>query len=323
MMMSLCFAMVCYFQQPSNVYIDRVAIKVNDKILTQRELLLIYNQLRSAFLQNFSGTELDAKLKEAWSNAVTEGEEQLLFYEKAVELGIAFSEDEIRDSLNSLKETNGLSDEALEAEVRKQMGMSVEEYVGYSIRDRSRQAVIQREVISQIQIDDSEIAKYYDENKDQFMNPVTYRISEIVVFKDQGGSAAKQSQILAAQQALTSGKAFSDVAKEFSETPTKENGGDLGVSQFGDLNESLEKAVREMKPGDVSRIIETDFAYFLIKLDEYNDATAKPIDDVSEQIINALRMPRLTTTLEKYVEDLKAEFLLETILKNPPSYLNL
>lgn len=227
------------------------------------------------------------------------------------------------DSLNSIKETNGLSDAELEQEVQKQMGMTIEEFVSYNQRDRSRQAVIQREIVSKIQIDDSEVAKYYEENKDQFMTNETYRLSEIVIFKDQDSSGTKQQQIQAAQQALASGTAFGDVARQYSETPTKEKGGDLGLAQFGDLNEVLEGAVRKMEVGQVSDILETDFAYFLIKLEAFNPSAPKPIDEVSEEIINALRMPRLTTNLKKYVEDLKAEYLLETILKKPPSYLNL
>jgi len=323
MITSMCFALVCYFQAPTRVFVDRVAIKVNDKILTQRELLLIYKQLRSTYMNSFSGTELDEKLKEAWDQAVSEGEEQLLFYEKAVELGVAYSRDEILDGLNSIKESNGLTEAELEQEIEKQMGMTVEEFVGYSQRDRSRQVVIQREVVSQIQIDDSEIAKYYEEHLDSFMEPETYRISEIVVFKEGEVGGNKRSKILQAQEAIQGGTAFAEAAQNFSETPTKSKGGDLGLAEFGDLNPILESAAKAMEVGDVSDILETEFAYFLIKLEERNPPTPKPIDSVQDEILNRLRRPRLTANLKKYVESLKAEYLLETILKKPPAYLEL
>ena len=323
MITSVCFALVCYFQTPTRVFVDRVAIKVNDKILTQRELLLIYKQLRAGYLSAYSGTELDEKLKEAWDQAVTEGEEQLLFYEKAVELGVAYSRDEILDGLNSIKESNGLTDAELEQEIQKQMGMTLEEFVGYNQRDRSRQVVIQREIVSKIQIDDSEIAKYYEENINEFMEPETYRISEIVVFKEGDVGGSKRSRILEAEKALQAGTPFAEAAQNFSETPTKSKGGDLGLAEFGDLNPILESAAKAMSVGQVSQILETEFAYFLIKLEERNPPTPKPIDSVHEDILNKLRLPRLTTNLKKYVENLKAEYLLETILKKPPAYLEL
>lgn len=324
MILSLLFSTACFFQTQNAVFVDRIAIKVNDKILTQRELLHLYRQLREAYMQSFSGTELDAKLKEAWSQAVVEGEEQLLFYEKAVELGISPSRDEIMDGLRAIKESNGLSDRELEQEIQNQMGMSLEEFIGHSQRDRSRQAVISREIVSRIQVDDSEIAKYYEENKANFMEPETYRISEIVIFKNNDVSSGEKLQKAnEANSALKSGAPFAEVAKRYGETPTKDNGGDLGLVEFGDLNETIENAVRALTIGATSDLIETEFAYFLIKLEERNIPKPKPIDQVREEIMNTLRMPRLTTNLEKYVEDLKAEYLLETILKNPPSYLNL
>lgn len=323
MITPICFALVCYFQTPTRVFVDRVAIKVNDKILTQRELLLIYKQLRTSYLNSYSGTELDEKLKEAWDQAVSEGEEQLLFYEKAVELGIAYSRDEILDGLNSIKESNGLTDTELEQEINKQMGMTIEEFVGYNQRDRSRQAVIQREVVSRIQIDDSEIAKYYEEHLDEFMEPETYRLSEIVVFREGEIGGNKHSKILEAQQAIQAGTTFAEAAQKFSETPTKSKGGDLGLAEFGDLNPVLESAAKDMKVGEVSGILQTEFAYFLIKLEERNPSTPKPIDSVHEEILNRLRMPRLSANLTKYVDTLKSEYLLETILKKPPAYLEL
>lgn len=323
MIMPLFFSFVYFFQSQNNVFVDRVAIKVNDKILTQRELLHIYKQLRQAYMQSFTGTELDNKLKDAWSMAVKEGEEQLLFYEKAVELGISYSRDEIRDGLRAIKESNGLTDAELEQEVQNQMGMTIEEFVSYNQRDKSRQAVISREVVSRIQVDDAEIAKYFEENKSEFMVPETYRISEIVVFKNEDQATNKRTKLDEIQKALKTDVTFAQIAQDYSETPTKSSGGDLGLVEFGDLNEVLENAVRSMKVGDVSEVIETEFAYFFIKLEENNKPKPKPIEEVREEILNRLRMPRLETNLKKYVEDLKAEYLLETILKKPPSYLNL
>jgi len=89
MITSMCLPLVCYFQAPAKVLADRVAIKVNDNILTQRKLQLIHKQLPNAYTSSCSGTDPGKKLAQVRDRAVNEGKEQLLFHGKAVESGIA------------------------------------------------------------------------------------------------------------------------------------------------------------------------------------------------------------------------------------------
>ena len=317
-------AMWCWQNvQDQTVFVDRIAVKVNDKIITQRELVMLYNQRRKTYLHGFQGAELDAKLKEAWTETVTDAEETLLLYEKSVELGLAYSEDDIRSQLQAVKESNGLSEEEFEEQIRIQTGMEPNELISFQIRDYSAQSVIQSQVIRQIKIDDSEIAKYYSENQAKFMTPETYRIAEIVFLKSEGDTGALREEAQACKRFLEGGGDFAEAAAKFSDSASKEKGGDLGVVQFGDLNTTIESAVRSMKIGAISNILETDFAIFIVKLLELNPKKPKPLKDVKEEIVQQLRSPRMETAIKSYLDDLKSQFLLHTYLKEPPTYLDL
>jgi len=65
------------------------------------------------------------------------------------------------------------------------------------------------------------------------------------------------------------GEDFSKLAKEFSGDPgSKDKGGDLGWFGRGQMDPAFEKAAFALQPGQISEVIETQFGYHIIKLDE-------------------------------------------------------
>lgn len=309
------------FQESKTVFVDRVAIKVNDKIITERELLFSYKQRREDALSKFRGAELDKELKKAWDETVTDAEETLLMYEKAAELGYAFSKDDVLSELNSMKESRGLTDEEFEEAIVAQTGMTLAELVDLRQRENSAQMVFQSQVLQQIVIEDNEVAKYYENHTDEFMNPATYRIAEIVFLKDEANPSAALQKAMDCQTDLEGGLDFVEAANKYSDSPSKENGGDLGLVKFGDLLSSIEDRVKEMSVGSYSNLLETPNAWFLIKLLEFNETKPKKVDEVREEIVNKLRQPRTQDQLDRFLKDLRAEYSLNSFVKDIPWYL--
>jgi len=75
----------------------------------------------------------------------------------------------------------------------------------------------------------------------------------------------KHGQLLKIIDKLNAGKKFKDLAREFSECPSKKKGGDLGYFQRGQMVPEFEKAVRSLKVGNVSEPVKTKFGWHLIK----------------------------------------------------------
>jgi parvulin-like peptidyl-prolyl isomerase len=93
-------------------------------------------------------------------------------------------------------------------------------------------------------------------------------------------SRAKAEDVL---KRVRAGEDFSKLAKEFSTDPgSKDKGGDLGWFGHGQMVPEFDKAAFALQPGQVSDIVESQFGYHIIKVDEKKTETkdGKPEDQV-------------------------------------------
>lgn len=67
------------------------------------------------------------------------------------------------------------------------------------------------------------------------------------------------------QKKLNEGKSFEELARDFSLCPSSKNGGDLGEFAKGRMIPAFEKALLQLKPGEVSGIVRTQFGFHLIR----------------------------------------------------------
>lgn len=65
-----------------------------------------------------------------------------------------------------------------------------------------------------------------------------------------------------------SDKTFAEMAKEESEGPSGEKGGDLGFFGRGDMVKPFEREVFDMDVGEISDPVKTEFGWHLIKKED-------------------------------------------------------
>jgi peptidyl-prolyl cis-trans isomerase D len=86
------------------------------------------------------------------------------------------------------------------------------------------------------------------------------------------------------------GEDFATLAKEYSEGPTKSKGGDLGYFKRGQMTPPFEEAAFKLKKGEISDLVRTEFGYHIIKVEDIKEATTKTLEDVRDEIVDALSM---------------------------------
>ncbi|KNF07731.1 putative peptidyl-prolyl cis-trans isomerase Cbf2 [Gottschalkia purinilytica] len=154
-----------------------------------------------------------------------------------------------------------------------------DEYFVSELEKTKKNLLIQYSVnklIGDVSATDEDVVKYYDENKEKFKQPETIRASHILV-KDEEEAKNIISK-------LNEGLSFEEVAKEKSECPSKDRGGDLGYFARGSMVPEFEEAAFKLEKDEISEPVKTQFGYHIIKLNDRKEAGISPLEEVKQQI---------------------------------------
>ncbi len=88
---------------------------------------------------------------------------------------------------------------------------------------------------------------------------------------------------------IRKGEDFAELARQYSEGPTKDSGGDLGFFSQGRMVKPFDDVVFSMKPGGVSDPVRTSFGFHIIKLEEIRPATTRSFDEVKGALAKAMK----------------------------------
>ena len=162
-------------------------------------------------------------------------------------------------------------------------------------------------VISQVQISDEDVKKYYDDNLEHFKQGETVNADHILVESEE-----KALEILAK---IESGElSFGDAAKEFSTCPSGQRGGNLGDFGRGQMVPEFEKAAFELEAGEVTKApVKTQFGYHLIKLNSKSDATVMPFEQIAPQLSEMVLNEKRREAYERKINQLKILYPVELI----------
>lgn len=105
-----------------------------------------------------------------------------------------------------------------------------------------------------------------------------------------------------------SGANFAALAKKYSEGPTRDKGGDLGVFPRGRMDPEFENAVFSMKIGEISDPVRTSFGFHIIKLEDRIQGKEPTYEEVKEQVAKRFRAQIQRAKYEKFMANLEQKF---------------
>lgn len=165
-------------------------------------------------------------------------------------------------------------------------------------KDRLQDTLLQKQVIRSFaekmtSPTDADMQAYYNQNKSEFIAPVTAQVRQVLV--------ATESDAKAIQDELKRGKRMTDLAKKYSISPEGPSGGDVGWLEKG-LTEVFEPAF-QMKIGSRSPIIKSSFGYHIFELLARKPSRTKPYTEVKEQIKHTLLEKREQAFYQSWLEE--------------------
>ncbi|MDD1782426.1 peptidylprolyl isomerase [Enterovibrio sp. ZSDZ35] len=137
-------------------------------------------------------------------------------------------------------------------------------------------------------VTEEEAKAYYEANKASYGTAEKRKVSHIMIQGDDSAAKEKAESVLAQ---LNAGADFAELAKtESDDTFSAEQGGQLDWFDKGVMDPAFEDAAFALKTkGDVSGVVQSDFGFHIIKLDDVKPSDAKPFAEVKDEILVTLK----------------------------------
>ncbi len=282
---------------------DEVLISVNGKVLTRGEAL------RQVHLRLGGPPPVDATAEriamiqtQTLSKVIDEFVKRELLLTEADRLDIVATETEMAAAIESIRRRSPEGDTPRGILDHGPAGSdSLHNEVSIGIR-------IEKLLAAELTIEDptpEEIDQFIMENRDKLTIPESVRARHILVKTVSGETpearAGKRAVAEAFRQRLMEGEDFETLASAVSECPSAARGGDLGLFPRGKMVKAFEDAAFSQPIGDIGPVIETDFGFHILRVDDHLDKGAAN----RQQVEDVIRRRRRVLALADYTRQLQ------------------
>ena len=293
--------------------LDKVAAKVNSEIIT----LSVIEERAEILRQKYVGAPISISEQDLLKEALNMVIEESLQIQEGKKLGFVIDEDAVDAAMEEIIKKNVLADGQLQ-EMLKREGRTLKSYKNH-IRDQIMVSKITRfEIGNRVKVSEKSIIKYYKENQKEFWQEGKVKARHILFIAERGSSEKIRREKL--QQAkkillkLRKGNDFAKLAMKYSEDISASNGGDVGFVGRGKMVPEFEEAVFNLKPGQVSDIVKTEYGYHIIKVEEVLPGKTLTLKDVKSRIHQILTMQMQKQVYEVWMNELKNSAFIEVTL---------
>jgi peptidyl-prolyl cis-trans isomerase D len=234
----------------------------------QRDALII-DKLQAFVAGNIKVTELEAEQWYIWNN--TEVDIDYVILEPQRYKDIEPTDEEIRVYFDEHKDTYKTDPQI---KVR---------YLHFKPEDYA----------DKVTVSEDDIQDYYESNPEKFKSPKTVEARHILIKLDPGANAEEvenaRKRIETVLDMAKEGQDFAELAKKYSEGPTKTQGGKLGAFRREAMVKPFADKAFSMKAGEISEPVRTRFGWHIIKVEKVNPEKTSTLSEAHGDILNNLK----------------------------------
>jgi parvulin-like peptidyl-prolyl isomerase len=284
--------------------VDKVAIVVNDDIITDREIEKQLMPIYEKYKMMYTGSGLVEKLEEAKQKVAQQMIEDRLLYGEAKKENIEVDEKELDAKIQDVIKSVGSRENFDRALLEQQLTLR-------DLKNRYKQQFMVRKLIDKkvggtIMVTPVEIEAYYNKNSNQFQQPERVKVKNILVSVKKFADPVKALNLAKEiSRRLKEGCDFDGMAKMYSDGPGAGEGGLMGYVKRGDLLPEIEKAIFNLKPGEVTAIVQTSLGYHIFKVVEKEAPKTLSLSEVRRDVEMAVYKQKVDSKIKGWLESLK------------------
>jgi peptidyl-prolyl cis-trans isomerase SurA len=290
------------------VTVEEIVARVNDQIITRSDYDHAMKELDDEGRQRgLTMQELSEAHKDLLRNLI----DQQLWLSKGKELGVT-GETELVNRLNEIRKQYNLATMDDLQKAAEEQGVSYEDFKANIRNQIITQQVMRDEVGQRIHITPNEVQRYFEAHKQEYAQPESVKLSEILVSTGTGdaddakvaAAKAKADEIAAK---LKGGADFAQVARTSSDGPTAGEGGDLGQFKRGALAKVLEDSTFSLQAGQYTAPIRTRQGFIILKVNEHVAGGVPQYKDVENQVEEAYYMTKMEPAMRDYLTKMRED----------------
>lgn len=302
--------------------VEAVLARVGDRIVTRSQYEARLKSGLSEIETSVPPDQVVAQKAEFKKKLLDEMLAEVLIKDRADRLGLTVTKQEIDEAIKRLMEQYNLTTEEAFVESLRQSGLTRADMEARLRDTLLTNKVFGRELRSRAEVDDKELRKRYEREKDSYRVPERAKLREIiVVFPENADLGARAVLRAKAEEAATrarAGEAFAALVTEYSDSPSKQSGGDIGTVQKGELRATIDQAVFAAAPGSIVGPIESPVGFHVILVDERLPSEIPGFETVKERLRNDADQETFQRDYLSYIERLRKEAYVLVIEENLP-----
>jgi parvulin-like peptidyl-prolyl isomerase len=162
---------------------------------------------------------------------------------------------------------------------------------------------------------EQEVSDFYEAHKSEYVSEPKVLCQHILVKVEESSTSDEKSaafeKILAIKERIAAGGNFAEEAKKNSDCPSGAEGGSLGWFGPGMMVPEFDKVAFEMKKGEVSGVVTTQFGYHIIYKADEQPGGQQTLVDVHDQIKDYLRHGARGKAVDAFVAELREKATIE------------
>ena len=283
--------------------VDQIVAEVNGEIITYSELKRILDPIYAQYSKVYGGEDLISRVRMARTEALNQLIENKLVLQEAKAQGLEMNEDAVSERLKEIKAR--FPNEEAFLETLKKEGTSYDSFVSQVKDQLLIKALVGREVTSRVIVSPKEVKEFYDLNKEKFSEGEKVHLFHIMVRKDPQNLFLSEETARQLLKKVKDGEDFEQLAKNYSEGPNADKGGDLGFVQPGQLIPQLGDVAFKLSIGQTSDLIDLQGAYHILWVKEKTKPELKSLDQVERQVEDAVFRQKATEMNQKWISSLR------------------
>lgn len=282
--------------------IDRVVAIVNDDIITLKETEKYVPVEKKGKFVSVDEYMQGLRLKDKMDFMI----DDLLIRQQAKKLNVSVSDRDADAIVEGIKKQHLITEDDLKQQLAKERINYKDFYEGLK-SNLLRQRVLARIISPDVNITEADLRDYYNKHLDEFKDE-EYRLLHIFI---SGKRPDIKDRAITAYNLLKKGESFETVAKEFSDDPSSDKGGDIGLIRKDDLIPEFRAAVSFLTPGSYSQIVQSAYGVHILKLVEIKTGGTMPYEAVKTRIQEKIVMDQSQKRYKDYIEKLRKASYIE------------